>query len=155
MMVIKVSNQARKVVFLRFQNSMHTSRYYINLLFSLKQLKFIKPYEKKHLEIVYYLYEGYYLKISSNGKAGEQPMRWTVGILRAFIDERGIYNYEIYNPVEWFTPWERQKRTVPILRDIINPGYHSYPEVDYKKVYTRSDVDFLLKGGTDPALSNS
>jgi hypothetical protein len=150
-----MSNQTRKVIFFSFQNSAYTSTYHINLLFSLKQLKFIKPYEVKRLEISYYVYEGYYLKISSSGRWGDQPMGWVVSTIRAYIDERGLYKYEVLSATEWLTPWARKSRTVPILCDISNPGYHSYPEVDYNKIYSKSDVAILLKGGTDPALSQN
>ncbi len=150
-----MSNQTRKVVFFSFQNSGYTSAYHINLLFSLKKLKFVKPYERKRLEINYLIYEGYYLKISSNGSWKDEPMRWVVSTIHAYIDEYGASKYEVINTVEWLTSWDRKKRTVPVIRDIGNPGYHSPPDVDFNKVYKREEVDVLLKGGTDPALSNS
>ncbi len=144
-------NKKRETVFLEFDNSGLSNMYKINLLFSLQKLKFIKPYRTMRVQTQYVVFEGRYILISASGRWEDKLRKWGVSIIHAYPPTR----YEVLSGVTWVTPREPEQRTVPILKDIGPVGYHSPPKVDYNKVYTRQELDILLKGGVDPALSQS
>jgi len=146
------SKPERKVATLILENSSYTSTYKINVLFSLKQKKFVKPTRAKGGQLYYTIYEGVYLLISARGYNTETKTKWTVSKVRIVADTWNYGKIEVLSSAEWITPPDPQKSSVPILRDIVVPGYHGTTKVPPDKVYSDADVEQLMKGGVDPAV---
>ncbi len=147
-------NTERKVVRLILENSSYTSTYKINLLFSLKQHKFIKPTLAKGGQLHYTIYEGTYLLISSHGRNYETKTTWSVSKVKITANTWGEGQIEYIDGVTWITPPDPAKSSVPILRDIVVPGYHGTTKAPFNKTYSESEIAELLKGGVDPAIAD-
>jgi hypothetical protein len=141
------------IIYLSLESTEYSNTYYINVLFSLKQRRFIKPVLRKHLELHYKILPGKYLLISSSGRNYVEPMTWYVKIIRVYKNEYGEGVYDILQSAKWVTFWDHTKRNIPILKDVENPGYHGYPDFPLDKTYTEEEIQQLLKGGVDSAVA--
>ncbi len=121
----------------------NNDEYDIALLFSANKHRFVKPHHKKGDNFYYLGFKGRYIRITSKGNAKEPVMKWNILLIE--LIESGEYN--VITEVTWITPTEQSKRTIPILKDIEIPPYSRYPYDLFDKVYQKSDVELLLKGG--------
>jgi hypothetical protein len=149
----KMSTKLEDIIYISFPSTAYTNTYTVNILFSLKQRRFIKPILEKHLELHYKLLPAKYLLLSSNGRTHIDPMTWIVKIVKIYKNEYNAGVYDTLNSTKWLTAWDYRKRSVPILKDIENPGYHGYPSFPTNKVYSEQEIQELLKGGVDSIIS--
>ncbi len=148
-----MSLKPQDIVYISFSNTAYTNTYSINVLFSLKQRRFIKPVLEKHLELHYKLLPAKYMLLSSSGRRYVEPMTWYVKIIRIYKNEYDAGVYDTLHSAKWLTAWDHTRRNVPILKDIENPGYHGYPIFPTDKVYTNEEIEHLLKGGMDSVIA--
>jgi hypothetical protein len=148
-----MSIKPEDIIYISFPSTSYTNTYTINILFSLKQRRFIKPILEKHLELHYKVLPAKYLLLSSSGRRYVEPMAWTVKIIRIYKNEYDAGVYDVLQSAKWLTAWDYRKRSVPILRDVENPGYHGYPVFPTNKVYSEQEIQELLKGGVDNIIS--
>jgi hypothetical protein len=130
-----------------------TSTFTVSRLFSLRQKKWIKPHHTEVYGLDYLILPGRYILITAHvHKRKDEVMRWSIKLIRVYRDENGEVKEEVEKESEWITPINESERTIPILRDIENPGFHGHSRVPLDKQYTDEEVSQLLEGGVDPAL---
>ncbi len=130
-----------------------TSSFTISRLFSIKRRKFIKPCEVPKFWLTYCLLPGNYIHIYSGHHKSEEVMTWYISVVKIYRNEKGEVQMEKIKEVKWVTPVAQEQRTVPILKDVGNPSFHWHSSVSYDTIYTEEEVNKLLEGGVDPALS--
>ncbi len=133
-----------------------TSTFTIERLFSVKQRKFLKPYRVEVYGLEYHILPGRYILIYSHvHKRKDEVMKWSIKLLKIYKAEDGSIKEEVEKESEWITPISESERTVAVLKDIENPGFHGHSKVNYDKVYSDEEVQQLLEGGVDPALGEN
>ncbi len=133
-----------------------TSTFTISRLFSLKQKRFLKPYRVEVYGLEYHILPGKYLLIEADvHRRKDEVMKWSIKLLKIYKDENGNVKEEVERQAEWITPINESERTIAILKDIENPGFHGHSRVDYDKQYNNEEVQQLLEGGVDPALGEN
>ncbi len=141
------------IVFTAYDDSL-TSRFHIERLFSLRKRKFIKPFRDPKGAFEYRILPGTYVLITSSvHKRNDEVMEWYVSVVKIYKNQEGKTEVQTIKQVKWVTPIYREDRSIPILRDIQNPPFHGHSSVSYDTVYTEEEVNKLLEGGVDPALS--
>jgi hypothetical protein len=127
-----------------FDNTCYTSTFTVNLLFSLKRRKFIKPIRAKHLVLRYAVFPGTYLLISTGGHLSTKIREWVIRKIR--IKEDG--NYETLESAVWRLDSRDYPQVPKILKVISMPRYHGYPSAPWDEEFTEEDIAHLMKGGT-------
>jgi hypothetical protein len=156
----QISNQEKQYSFpediatINLKGAVYQKMYHMNLVFSLKTKRFIRPIFSKRFTMFFKLAEAKYVFLSSSGKVGENPMLWRVKIVLVRRNKYGLGETSMLDQTEWLTAWEQEKRTVPILKDIPTLQFHRYPDLDFKKQYSQVELTQLLKGGIDPVVAD-
>jgi hypothetical protein len=127
-----------------FDNTGYTSTFVVNLLFSLKRRKFIKPIRAKHLVLRYAVFPGTYLLIQTGGHWSTKILEWTIKKIRLNVDG----DYEILETATWRLDSRDYPEVPKILKVISMPGYHGYPSAPWDQEFTDEDIAHLMKGGT-------
>ena len=135
-----------ETVEIRYENTRMTKTYDVNLLFSRRLRKFVKPVLCKHLCNYYKVLPGVYLLISSGGRNDIDPVK--VWILEVKINPDGS---EERKTIRVFTVWRETLQRYPeIIRDFVEAlpeRFHGYAAVDYSKIYSETEYQRLF---TDP-----
>jgi len=156
----QIQNQEKQYSFpadvatVSLRGAVHQKMYHMNLVFSLKTKRFIRPIFSKRFTMFFKLAEAKYVFLSSSGKVGENPMFWKVRIVFVRRNKYGLGEVSTVDQTEWLTSWEQERRTVPILKDVPTLQFHRYPDLDFKKQYSQMELSQLLKGGIDPVVAD-
>jgi len=147
--VFKATPAEGALVSLFFSNYGTTHLYTVNLLFSLKHKKFIKPVSMTNRGFEYRVLPGEYIVVSADGNRDVKIVQWKVQLVRV---SAGNNKTEVLKEVMWETPLYMSQRSVPILKDIRVPDFHEFTGVSFNRVYSDDEVNQLLQGGVDQAL---
>jgi len=135
-----------EVIERNYKCTSYTNMYEVTLLFSIRKRKFVKPVLMKHLKVFYKILPGRYIMFESSGRRYINDYTIDIYLVEITKDET-----EIIKHVELHVARENNDFSVvnnnPIIIDFVNaipPAYHSYPPVDFNKVYTEEDVNYLL-----------
>ena len=124
----------------------YTNIYEVTLLFSIRKRKFVKPVMLKHLKVFYKILAGKYIMFNSLGRRYINDYTIDIYLVEITKDET-----KIIKGIEIHASKENDDFSVvnnnPIIVDFISaipPRYHGYPSIDFDKVYSEEDVNYLL-----------
>jgi len=124
----------------------------LELVFSLKRSKFIKPYKREGDKVegsyVYSLLPGKYVVIGCKYWSKEEPP-YTVYAQLISIDNNCRVSYgKSMTIIFEHGDWLLNQSTIPqMLKDVYAwlPSYHSLPNPDFNKTYSEDKINQLLK----------
>jgi len=135
-----------EVVERHYPNTSYSSTYEVTLLFSIRKRKFVKPVLKKHLQLYYRILVGKYIMFNSWGYRDANDY-----VINIFLVEITRDETKIIKGIEIHASKKDDNFSVvnnnPIISDFISaipPYYHAYPPVNYDKIYSEEDVNYLL-----------
>jgi len=129
-----------------YECSSYTSTYHVTLLFSIRKRKFVKPVLMKHLKVFYKILAGRYLVFTSSGRRHVNDYKVNI-----YLVEISKYETKTLKHLELHASKKdddlSKVNNNAIIIDFVNaipPRYHGYPPIDFDKVYTEEDVNYLL-----------
>ena len=139
-------SETLEVVERDYECTSYTNIYNVTLLFSIKKRKFIKPVMLKHLKAFYKILPGRYVMFTSAGRRYSDDYKINIYLVEITKHETkslkhlGIYASKKNDDLSVIN-------NNAIIADFISaipPRYHGYPPIDFDKVYTEEDVNYLL-----------
>jgi hypothetical protein len=121
-------------------------------VYSVKRRKFVKGFyrgSRTHGEILYRLLPGTYIFFEYFGWwRNDPPRELTVTLFRIERDEEGFRRRTIaLRTIRFYRPEFLSSLGIPQLVDFFEarPHYHSFPSLNFDRVYTEEDNERLLK----------
>ena len=149
----EAKTELQEPVELRYEATSKTNIYHVEVLFSIKKRKFVKPVLMKHLKLWYKVLQGTYIKIMSEGRRRAAEYRIVISLVKLEKDERWGVREDMINAAAVFVSSDKDKNDFSkvnnneLIRDIVNvipPPYHGYPAIDFNKIYKEEDVQYIL-----------
>jgi len=138
---------------LKYEATSKTNIYHVEMLFSIRKRRFIKPILMKHLKLWYSILPGTYIKIESSGYKRAAEYRIILKLIKLEKDDKWGFREDLINAAAVFVSSNSNENDFSkvddneIIKDIVNvipPPYHGYPAIDFNKVYSEEDVNYLL-----------
>ena len=149
----EAKTELQEPIELKYEATSKTNIYHVELLFSIKKRKFVKPILMKHLKLWYKVLPGTYIKISSEGRRRATEYNIVLKLIKLERDDKWGVREDLINSAAIFVSSDIDKNDFSkvnnneLIRDIVNvipPPYHGYPAIDFNKIYKEEDVRYIL-----------
>jgi hypothetical protein len=121
----------------------------LRALYSMKKRKFIKGFyagNRVHGDIRYKVFPGRYIVFYYHSWWQNDPPR-QLQLSLVDIKDKDKTNIIAWVRLEFYKPEVLSSFNLPQLTDFYDavPGYHSYPRINFEKVYSEEDNDKLIR----------
>ena len=136
-----------------YEATSKSKTYHVEMLFSIRRRRFIKPILKKHLKLWYSVLEGVYIKLASSGSRFAREREAILMLVKLGRDSGGRVFEDIISSAKIVASSNSDENDFSIVDDneiikdfleAVPPSYHSYPAINYDKIYSEDDVRYLM-----------